>query len=262
VRRGDTLWVIARRFGVSESELAAENGLRNRNRIAVGQRLRIPSAQPVVVATAAPPVAAKNVSVDAAPEAVSEGKTKAVIAPKAAPPEVIPATATATETVTNGDSPYAVPASYPSNVPAPDPSDYAVDANDRITVQAAETLGHYAEWLEVKTSRLRRLNGLKYDTPVGIGRKAKLDFSRVTSETFERRRLEYHHMLQEEYFSAFEVTGTRTHTLRAGDSLWYLAERKYEIPVWLIRQFNPDLDFGALPAGTRMIIPEVGPRSS
>ena len=97
---------------------------------------------------------------------------------------------------------------------------------------------------------------------MSIGRKAKLDFSRVTPETFEQRRLEYHHALQEEYFSAFEVIGTRTHTLRPGDSLWYLAERKYEVPVWLIRQFNPDLDFGALQAGTRMIIPEVGPRPS
>jgi membrane-bound lytic murein transglycosylase D len=102
---------------------------------------------------------------------------------------------------------------------------------------------------------------MRYDTPVVIGRMAKLDFSRVTPDTFERRRLAYHHSLQEEFFSVFEVIGTRSHTLRRGDSLWYLAERKYEVPVWLIRQYNPDLDLGALPVGTRMIIPEIGPRS-
>jgi membrane-bound lytic murein transglycosylase D len=253
VRRGDSLWIIAQRFGVSESALATENSLSNRNRIVVGQRLRIPGAQPVVVASAAPtPTAEEKVRVSATPEATKTPATAAT-ATDAAPVS------------TNGTkiaSARLVPPNYPSNVPTPDPSDYAVDRNDRVTVQAAETLGHYAEWLEVRTSRLRRLNGMKYDTPVALGRKAKLDFSRVTPETFEQRRLEYHHALQEEYFSAFEVIGTRTHALRPGDTLWYLAEREYEVPVWLIRQFNPDLDFGALQAGTHMIIPEVGRRTS
>jgi membrane-bound lytic murein transglycosylase D len=260
VRRGDTLSIIAQRFGVSESALAAENGLRNRNRIVVGQRLRIPGAQPLVVASAAPtPTAAEKVSVSTASEAT---KTPAVaaVATGTALPRAVPATATTAGTEIA--SAQLVPADYPPNIPAPDPSDYAVGRDDRITVQAAETLGHYAEWLEVQTSRLRRLNRMTYDTPVVIGRPAKLDFRRVTPETFEQRRLRYHHALQEEYFSAFEVIGTRTHTLRPGDTLWYLAERKYEVPVWLIRQFNPDLDFGALQAGTRMIIPEVGPRTS
>ncbi len=83
---------------------------------------------------------------------------------------------------------------------------------------------------------------------------------RVTPETFERRRLAYHHTLQEEYFAAFEVTGTRTHTLRPGDSLWYLAERKYQVPIWLIRQYNPDVDFAELQAGKRLTIPVLRPR--
>jgi membrane-bound lytic murein transglycosylase D len=256
VRRGDNLSIIARRFGVSEPALAAENDLRDRNRIAVGQRLRIPGTQPVIVASAAPtPIAAEKVNASAATEVT---KTPATPAIATAPglPEAVPATTADTEFA----SVQLVPANYPANVPVPDPSDYAVDRN-RITVQAAETLGHYAEWLEVRTSRLRRLNGMNFDTPVAIGRKAKLDFSRVTPETFERRRLAFHHSLQEEYFAAFEVIGTRTHTLRSGDSLWYLAERKYEVPVWLIRQFNPDVDLGALPVGTRLTIPEIGPRS-
>ncbi len=42
VRRGDNLAEIARRFGVSQSDLAAANRLRNRNHIRVGQVLRIP----------------------------------------------------------------------------------------------------------------------------------------------------------------------------------------------------------------------------
>lgn len=41
VRRGDSLWSISRRYGVSVRELQAWNNLGNRSKIVVGQRLRI-----------------------------------------------------------------------------------------------------------------------------------------------------------------------------------------------------------------------------
>lgn len=44
VRRGDTLRVIAARYGTSVSYLASLNGLRNPNFIWVGQRLKVPSS--------------------------------------------------------------------------------------------------------------------------------------------------------------------------------------------------------------------------
>jgi LysM repeat protein len=46
VRRGDTLYSIARRYGVSAWTIANYNGITNPNRIYVGQRLIIPSAAP------------------------------------------------------------------------------------------------------------------------------------------------------------------------------------------------------------------------
>jgi membrane-bound lytic murein transglycosylase D len=146
-------------------------------------------------------------------------------------------------------------------IPAPDPSDYAVSDDDRITVQANETLGHYADWLEIPTNRLRRLNGFRYGTPVGIGRPTKLDFSVVSREAFEQRRLEYHHTMQEEFFDAYEVVGTDTHKLQKGDTLWDLAEKRYRLPVWLLRQYNPTLDFSALQAGTHLTVPRIAPRA-
>lgn len=42
VQRGDTLGAIGRRYGVSQQALMAENGLANRNRIHVGQVLKLP----------------------------------------------------------------------------------------------------------------------------------------------------------------------------------------------------------------------------
>ena len=38
---------------------------------------------------------------------------------------------------------------------AADPSDYLVREDQTVEVQALETLGHYADWLEIRTQRLR-----------------------------------------------------------------------------------------------------------
>ncbi len=88
----------------------------------------------------------------------------------------------------------------------------------------------------------------------------RLDFSRVSPERFENRRLEHHRTLQGKFFARFEIEGTTTHVTRRGDSLWTLAERKYQVPTWLLRQYNPDLDFGALQAGTRITVPRLKQR--
>jgi membrane-bound lytic murein transglycosylase D len=389
VRRGDNLSVIAARFGVSVEQVVDWNRLHNRNRLSVGQRLRVgvpqtvvaaspatrasaasapPAASPtapVLVALADPALATGELSAPEPPRAETagaatqalakveqaaeslaqaaepapgpagseaEGSPQGVIrvealeeeiAGLAAPEEELgeagvpleeepaeaelpieepaeaeapieePAEAEApieelaeaeavevaavveasapeagvapppdAEEVSLLDDSRPVVAVEPASGQAlPDPSYFAVTADQRITVQAEETLGHYAEWLEVPTSRLRHLNGMRYSTPLVIGRTKKLDFSRVTPEVFVQRRLAYHRDMQEEFYEAFVVTGTSTHVLRRGDSIWYLANRKYEVPIWLLRQYNPDLDFGGLPAGAQMVIPVVEPRS-
>jgi membrane-bound lytic murein transglycosylase D len=136
-----------------------------------------------------------------------------------------------------------------------DPSDYSVTSSGTVEVQATETLGHYADWLDLRASRLRAINEMRYGTPLVIGEFVHLDFSRIPPEQFEHRRLQHHRALQEEFFARFEIEGTTAHVTRRGDSLWGLAEQRYRVPVWLLRQYNPDLDFGALQAGTRITIP-------
>jgi membrane-bound lytic murein transglycosylase D len=207
-------------------------------------------------APAAPTLETVTVEEKVAEKAAEPAETDA--RPVAPPPEASPVAALESpppppEAAGAGSPPAKADAAAPA--PDPDPSNYAGTSTGRVTVQADETLGHYADWLEVSASRLRRLNGMSYREPLVIGRQKKLDFSRVTPEAFEQRRLEYHRTLQEEFFGAFVVAGTTTHVLRRGDSLWYLAQQKYEVPIWLLRQYNPDLDFGALPAGTPLVIP-------
>jgi membrane-bound lytic murein transglycosylase D len=145
---------------------------------------------------------------------------------------------------------------------AADPTDYSVAGNNTIEVQAAETLGHYAEWLNLRASQLRRINRMRYGKPVVIGKRIKLDFSRVTHDEFERQRKEYHRAIQEEFFDQFEITGSEKHVIRRGESIWKLTKRKYKIPIWLLRQYNPDLSINNVRPGTVVTFPQIEERSN
>ncbi len=208
-----------------------------------------PAAPPLLPAPAASPGAPVLAASPGVPVLTASPSVPAPAAPPSASAAIAPAPPAATEVAS-------------ATPPSPDPSNYSVSKDERVTVQAEETLGHYAEWLEVRPSSLRRLNRLKVGSPVVIGRTAKLDFSHVTPEVFEQRRLQYHLALQEEFFEAYVVSGTEAHVLKKGESLWYLAKEKFEVPLWLLRQYNPDLDFGSLRAGIRMVVPVIEPRES
>jgi membrane-bound lytic murein transglycosylase D len=259
VRRGDTLSSISRRFGVPPAELARMNNLRNKNQLAVGQKLavRTDAQAPVVVAR-----------VDAAPPPKAKAPAAAAREPAAAVPDEMEAEAAQPQAVASvaqtgaGDDPGPAAGLDPPDPEEPiqlkaDPSDYSVDSKKRIEVQATETLGHYAEWLDLRASQLRRINGLRYGTPISVGERLELDFSRVSTDEFERQRLAYHRDLQETFFEQYEISGTTSYKTRRGDSLWSLSLRSFKIPVWLLLQYNPDVDFSALHPGTKLSVPEV-----
>ena len=142
-----------------------------------------------------------------------------------------------------------------------DPTDYSVSKNNTIEVQAAETLGHYAEWLQLRASDLRRVNRMRYGKPVVIGKHLKLKFTKVTPEEFEEQRVAYHRALQEEFFEQFQISGSEKHKIRRGQSVWKLAKRTYKIPIWLLRQYNPDLDMDRVRPGTIVTFPKITERT-
>jgi LysM repeat protein len=45
VRSGDTLFSIAQRHGVTPAAIADLNGLRDRHKLSIGQRLRLPATE-------------------------------------------------------------------------------------------------------------------------------------------------------------------------------------------------------------------------
>ena len=92
-------------------------------------------------------------------------------------------------------------------------------ADDTVIVQAAETLGHYADWSGVNSQTLRALNKLHKNAMVTLGHKVKMDFSKVSAEQFAASRRQYHQRLQEDYFAAHRIAGTENYSVKRGDSL-------------------------------------------
>jgi membrane-bound lytic murein transglycosylase D len=139
----------------------------------------------------------------------------------------------------------------------PDPTDYAIAKDDTIKVATVETLGHYADWLDTTAQRLRTINHLPFKRQVLIGHKIKLEFVKVSREDFEQKRREYHRTQQADYFAAHRIIGTEVYIARSGDSGWTITKRNTELPLWLLQQYNPDLDLSELHPGTQIVVPKV-----
>ena len=261
VRKGDSLSRIAAMYGVSVNDLVTMNSL---HRIRVGQVLYLPhkgrqpvKPEPVAVATASTdiktPVVRQEVinapEKDELPEVTVKQEIRQPEKDKV--PEVT-GMEVSEEPLVEDEVSESV-----QQVEATDPAEYSVDDDNTIEIQAAETLGHYAEWLGVKTRLLRQINRMTYRTPLVIGRRIKLDFSKLSPQEFEGKRLAYHKQLEDGFFAEYRISGTRDYRIRRGDSLWVVANREKEIPLWLIRQYNPDVDFSTLKPGDKITLPVV-----
>ncbi len=245
VARGDTLSQIAEAYDTRVSTLVALNGLSSSHRIRAGQRLRLPAAGPA-------PAVASAVAAEPEPAVVSA-------APAEPEPVVVAAVA---EPVVEELTPPTMAGDYASELLGTiqtallsDPSDYSVAADNTIEVQPLETLGHYGDWLEIKTQRLRDINGLAFRTPVEVGQRIKLDLNTVDARRFEERRVAYHRAQQDRFFRQHIITAVTEHTIRRGESIWVLSLRKYDVPIWLFRQYNPGLDLHRVRPGTRVQFP-------
>ena len=274
VQRGDDLSDIAKKVGLTEAQLLKLNGIRNRDFIFEGQQLtvkteempavastKVPAASagkaPValvaptqVASTAGTPVASGGVPADEA-ERESAEEAAAVASERVPAENAQPVSAAQAEAI----SPALGPAAESEQ--SADPTDYTVAKDETIEVAATETLGHYADWLGVTAQQLRQLNRMKYTRPVVIGHRLKLDFHRVSREDFEQKRREYHQALQAAYFAAHRIIGTEVYIVRRGDSLWTVTQRFSQLPIWLLRQYNPDLDLAELRPGVQVVMPRV-----
>jgi membrane-bound lytic murein transglycosylase D len=280
--------LIAARFGVSEQEVLSLNGISDRNRIYPGQDLRLPGFesegdQVAVIDANLRPEPPTQVQFsdgvvlggDAAPEVeqpkpapsviLEETTTELALMDESLPPAaVLPddqemnSEVTAEEETAEAVDPELDDTEVAQQLVeslSADPSDYTVASNDTVEIQASETLGHFAEWLGIRAWDIRRLNNMAYRDPVIIGERLRLEFSSVTIAEFERERREFHSNMQRDFFASYRIQGVETYQVRRGDNIGAIARNRYSSPIWLIRQYNPELDFNRIQIGQSIVFP-------
>lgn len=266
VQRGDTAGRIARTHRVKLRDLILANNLSRRATIYPRQTLRIPhpgdnltARKPLPTATEPPVLVASKETVKpvAPPPVVKDPEPETYPAPMLA--SIIPSSKPKTM--------EALPTAPSAQIPNPDvmTADVATKQTHQhkgqtvgvINVEVEETLGHYAEWASVPTWQIRRLNQLTFGRTLHLHQRVKIPLNNITPQKLEQFRYEYHKRLQEDFFAAYRIHALQPYRIQRGDSFWTLSRDKFDIPMWLLRHCNPEVDFANLRIQQRIMIPAV-----
>jgi membrane-bound lytic murein transglycosylase D len=126
-----------------------------------------------------------------------------------------------------------------------------------VVVAMNETLTLIADWLGVPVSAVAEWNGMKLDSKAGLGQKILVQMNEPKLQSFEQMREDYHASIREEFFARYNVSDLVDYKVRKGDSLWSLCYQKFDVPPWLLAEYNPLVSFASLTAGVSLKIPVV-----
>ena len=132
----------------------------------------------------------------------------------------------------------------------------------KIRVLPEETLGHYADWLKVKTYEIRRYNNFTQRSLLKLNEEIILPLERVSKSKFEEKRLKYHKNIEHEFFKSYRIENMLSYTVRPGDSVWTISNQIFDAPLWLISKYNPQVNFSSLRHSQRLLIPVIVARMS
>lgn len=127
--------------------------------------------------------------------------------------------------------------------------------NQTIEVFGSETIGHYAKWLNVPPQNLLKLNMLKATNTLRQKQKLQLDFSRVTPEEFQTRRLNHHLASLELFVRQHNLDALLNYKLGQGETLCMVAQQQYKVPLNLMLYFNSQRNLNNLGPGAVVRIP-------
>ena len=135
-------------------------------------------------------------------------------------------------------------------------------SGEMVVVQPEETLGHYAEWLELSAWKIRSLNDLRANEPIRVGQRLKLSFAFVPEDTFHSKRLAYHEALQKSFMENHLLEGSRVYRVREGETLWSVANRRFDVPLWLLLAYNEGKHERSIQPGDEVVVPIVQKREA
>lgn len=248
VKRGDNLYRIARTFGVSTESLIIANEIDREDRIYIGQVLRIPGKGKKKTADSEPKLAKIN-------PVITQTKPQQTAAVNA-----IKSTEKAAEKSESKTASTKVPEQTGGKKFIFDATVYNLDVTKtgntsavvRVTVN--ESLGHYADWLDTSVWALRKLN--RGRRSIRVNQKINIPLKHSSSlEQFNSKRLEYHMALEEDFYSTYKVVDTKKRLVEYGDTLWSICNRDEEIPIWLLKKYNRDINLEKLKVNMVLTIP-------
>ena len=126
----------------------------------------------------------------------------------------------------------------------------------RVSVEVEETLGHLAEWADIRAQQIRNWNGLSFGRPIHMGQKLRIRMSEEKLASFNRQRAQYHQAIEEDFFGSYRLDGVREYVVKRGDTINDLVN-ELEIPMWLIRKFQKENPTLQLHVGQKIHIPVV-----
>jgi membrane-bound lytic murein transglycosylase D len=245
VKKGDTITKIAKLHGIKISDLILANKINSKGVIYVNQYLRLPLPGEVTEMPEAPYRSADE---------VRQQRTQAS-------GMVSLRTSSAYEAETPASELAMDPAMVGGNLEVERVMIQKGKPVGIIQVEMEETLGHFAEWLEIPTKIIRRLNRFPYSRTLRLHMKVKIPLDKISKEQFEETRLEYHKKIQEDFFSFYEIETVQLYRLQKGDNVWTLCNDRFEMPVWLLKKYNPTVDFSDLRWAQKLVIPVIKERT-
>lgn len=126
-----------------------------------------------------------------------------------------------------------------------------------IRVEINETISQIAEWLKVPVKDIREWNALGARGQARLGQRLIVKFQNVAPQEFENTRFDHHRKISEDFFENYEVNEFLDYEVKAGENLWSLCFQKFDVPPWLLEQFNPDMVLWDLKPGVKLRIPVV-----
>jgi membrane-bound lytic murein transglycosylase D len=130
-----------------------------------------------------------------------------------------------------------------------------------IRVSTDETIGHYADWLGIPTYRIRQLNRMGGRSDIRINSPILIPAEQPAFAKMMQTRLEYHMAIEEDFYGRYKVADVKRRTLRRGEALWDICNGPDQIPLWLLKKYNKQLDIGKLLPGVALWIPNVEEKS-
>ncbi|MBT8334719.1 MAG: LysM peptidoglycan-binding domain-containing protein, partial [Deltaproteobacteria bacterium] len=230
VRSGDTASVIAKAHNISLNSLIKANNLNPQAFLRIGQNLRIPSS-----ANGSPSLI-RPVRYDSQGLVLSGSKKSSPVVLKQ---------------VIEQDS------AVIGNLKVSDIRRTNNLLSGAIEVQPDESIRIFADWLKATPESIRLTNTIAPNQDIHPGQKITLEFLNVSIEDFEANRFDYHQETQEDFFSSYNIVGITSYKVVEGDTIWDICRKKFDLPLWLLKKYNDDLNFNHLTLSSSLQIPIV-----